>query len=928
VGTTPACDRSIQTRASPGSRTALIGRWSESAAIDRLIVGVREGRSGALVVTGDPGIGKTELLHYAIERATPDCHVAPVSGVESEMELAYAGLHQLCAPLVEHLNRLPGPQREALERAFGLAAGPAPDPFFVALAVLGLLSAAAAEQPLVCVVDDMQWLDHASAQALAFVARRLGMESVALVLAVREPGGELAGIPQLRLGPLREEDARALLRSATLGPLDPGVTERIVAETRGNPLALLELPHGLTPAQLAGGFAVPDGVPVPSRIEELYCRRVNQLREDARQLLVVAAAEPVGDRELLWRAAAALGIPPAAGSAAERAGLIDIGVRVRFRHPLVRSAVYQAATPGELREVHRALAAVTDPDADPDRRAWHRANAVTGPDETVAAELERSAGRADARGGKAAAAAFLERAAGLTRDPARRADRALQAAQAKLEAGAPDAALSLLALVDGAATDGLRRACAERLRGRIAFASNRGIDAARLLLAAARRFEALDARLARDTYLDALQAAMVACTLGDGLAHVARAARAAPGPPGPPTPADRLLDGIAVLFSDGHAAAAPLLRRVLAETPDETWARWPWFVAAIAWELWDVSSYRAIAARQVDRARQGGAVTALLPALSMMQIACVHAGDFGAAETLLEESDALATATATPQWPYARMVLAAWRGRESEAVWTIAAAVEDANERGEGLLIAFADLFTSILRNGLGDHRAALAAAGRAAARMEGGFVARALPELVEAAVHVGEPAIAADAFARMRDVMDPCPTPWAAGVEAYCRAMLAQGESADRWFRAAIGHLGNGAPPPHLARAHLLYGEWLRRERRRADAREHLRRALQLFAAMGAEAFAGRAERELRATGERARGRTATTGDALTAREAQIARLARDGLSNTEIGERLFISHRTVEYHLSKVFAKLDIMSRNQLAAVLERDPATAQPA
>jgi DNA-binding CsgD family transcriptional regulator/tetratricopeptide (TPR) repeat protein len=903
---------------------ALLGRQEELAVLDGLVAAVRSGTSGALVVRGEPGIGKTELLRHLRETAAPDCRVARAAGVESEMELAFAGLHQLCAPMLDRLERLPGPQREALEAAFGLSSGAAPDRFFVALAVLGLLSDLATERPLVCVVDDAHWLDRSSAQALAFVARRLGIESVAMVFAVREPDDELAGLPELEVGGLRGDDARALLDSVLLGPLDNRVADRIVAETGGNPLGLLELPRGRTAAELAGGFVVPHGVPLSGRIEQNFRRRLEQLAPEVRRLLLVAAAEPVGDPALLWRAAARLGIQPAAAGVAARESLMQIGSRVRFRHPLVRSAVYGAATAEERREVHGALAAATDPEVDPDRRAWHRANAVAAPDEEVADELEHSAGRAQGRGGVAAAAAFLQRATMLTGDPGRRVERALRAAQAKLEAGAPTAALELLALAEAAPLEELQRARLERLRAQVVFASRRGAEAPLLLLRAARRLEGLDLRLSRETYLDALQAAMVAGALGERLLEVAWAARAAPRPPGPPLAADVLLDGVSTLFTEGHVAAAPLLKQALATTPEETWTRWPWFVALIAWELWDIETHGEIAAREVALARKAGAVTTLLPALSMLEIASVHAGDFEGAEALLEEAEALADATGTTRWPYARVVLAGWRGHQPEAEAVIAAAVRDATERGEGLLIAFADLFTAVLRNGLGEYRAALEAAQRASERIKLGFVTRVLPELIEAAVYSGEREVAAAALARLRELTYGAATDWADGVEAYAAALVEGDDQADGRFRAALEHLPrNGRAISYRARAQLLYGEWLSRHDRRREAREQLRQAHDLFTWMGAEAFAGRAARELLITGEDVSDRAVDSTAELTAREAQVAGLARDGLSNPEIGAQLFISRRTVEYHLAKVFTKLDIRSRKELRAAL---PANAE--
>ena len=441
-------------RSAIDSETQLRGRRAECERLDQLLSGARAGTSGALVVRGEAGVGKTALLDYLVAHAT-GCRVARASGVESEMELAYAGLHQLCAPFLDRIERLPAPQGDALGTAFGLRTGAPPDRFLVGLAVLTLLSDVAEAQPLVCQVDDGQWLDRASAQVLGFVARRLAAESVVIIFVVREPAEtlELAGLPELKVGPLRDPDARAVLASAIPGRLDESVRDRIVAEAGGNPLALLELPRGWTPASLAGGFGFPDGVSVSGRIEESFRRRLAPLPDHSRRLLLVAAAEPAGDPALIWAAAERLGIPVDAAGPATAAGLLDVGTQLRFRHPLVRSVIYQEATPGDRRLVHGVLAAATDPAADPDRRAWHLAAATLGPDEDVALELERSAGRAQARGGLAAAAAFLQRAVSLTAEPARRTERALAAAQASFAAGAFDAALRLLATTDAGALD-------------------------------------------------------------------------------------------------------------------------------------------------------------------------------------------------------------------------------------------------------------------------------------------------------------------------------------------------------------------------------------------------------------------------------------------------------------------------------------------
>ena len=514
-----------------------------------MIDDVLAGHSRVLVLRGEAGVGKTALLEYLAARGS-ECRVARAAGVESEMELPFAGLHQLCLPMLDRLTHLPDPQSDALGTAFGLSSGGSPDRFLVGLAALTLLSEVAEDRPLLCLVDDAQWLDRASAQALAFVARRLGAEAVALVFAEREPSKELTGLTDVTVAGLADWDARALLESAITGPLDERVRDRIIAETRGNPLALIELPHGLTHAELAGGFGLHPAAALSGQIEESFLRRLTPLPPPSRELLLVAAAEPVGDPVVVWHAAELLGVEAQAAPPASAAGLIDFGGRVRFRHPLVRSAVYRSASPEDRQRAHRALAEATDLEPDPDRRAWHLANATPALDETVAGELELSAGRAQARGGLAAAAAFLSRAADLTPAPEPRARRALAAAQCSHEAGAPDAALDLLALAEAGPLDELQRARGQLLRGQVRFAVDRGRDAPPLLLAAAKRLETLDAKLSRETYLDAFSAALFAGRLarGGGVREVAEAVLAADwGESGEELPraCDLLLEGVA-----------------------------------------------------------------------------------------------------------------------------------------------------------------------------------------------------------------------------------------------------------------------------------------------------------------------------------------------------------------------------------------------
>jgi DNA-binding CsgD family transcriptional regulator len=894
-----------------------------------LLEAVRGGESRALVVRGEAGVGKTALLQYTIDSAS-QLRVVRAVGVESEMELAFAGLQQLCAPMLDRIERLPDPQRDALATAFGLRAGDTPDRFLVGLATLGLLSEVAGDRPLLCVVDDAQWLDRASAQALGLVARRLAAESVALVFAVRVPSEEqeLARLPELEVEGLRDGDARALLNSVIRGPLDDHVRDRIVAETRGNPLALLELPRGLTPAELAGGFGLPHAPPLAGRIEDSFRRRLASLPAGTRQLLLVAAAEPAGEPVLVWRAADRLGIGVAEATPAVAAGLLEFGARVRFRHPLVRSAVYRAAAVEDHRRVHEALAQATDPDVDPDRRAWHRAQAAPGPDENVASELERSAGRAQRRGGVAAAAAFLERATELTPDPARRAQRALAAAQRKHDAGAPGAALELLGTAEAGTLDELQRACIDLLRAQIASASSRGDDAPPLLLRAAKRLEPLDVTLARETYLDAFSAAIFAGRLasGTGMLEVAQASRGAPKSSRSPRPADLLLDGLALLITEGHGAGVPVLQRALMafrgeNVSTEEELRWLWLACRAAMKVWDDESWYVLSTRAVQLARDVGTLTVLPHALTLHAGIQIFAGEFATAEALRDETREVTGAIGAPDVAYIRLILAGWRGQQAEMPQLIEATERDAIARGEGRTIGAADYAAAVLYNGLGRYADGLAAARRSSEHPEElVFATWGWFELVEAATRSGKSDLAADALGQLSEATRAAGTDWSLGVEAHSRALLSEDEVAEDLYREAIERLARTRVRAWLARAHLVYGEWLRRQRRRLDAREQLRTAHDMLAAMGAEGFAGRAARELLATGETARRVTVETRSGLTAQEAQIARLARDGLSNPEIGARLFISPRTVEYHLHKVFGKLDISSRTELGGALSR--------
>ena len=889
-----------------------------------MLADARQGRSGILVVHGDPGIGKSALLEYAVERAD-GCRVLRAAGVEWEMELPFAGLHQLCAELLDARERLPTPQSDAIATAFGLTPGPQPDRFLIGLAVLSLLSDAAEEQPVVCLVDDVQWLDRSSAQVLAFVARRLAAESVVLLFAEREPRGlaELAGLPELRLGGLPDATARELLASVINAPLDERVRDRILAETRGNPLALLELPRGSSPAVLAGGFELPVDGSLPARIEASFHGRVQQLPTATRRLLLVAAADPTGEPALLARAAAELEIPIEEIAPAEADGLLELGLQVAFRHSLLRSAIYRAAPTEERRAAHRALVAATDAQLDPDRRAWHRAHATVGPDEDVAGELERSAERARARGGLAASAAFLERAAALTADPARGARRALEAAAAKQLAGDPRSALTLLAIAGAGPLDDFDRSSLRRLHGQILLDLRRAAEALPQLLDAAQRLGPIDPGLARDTHMEALRAASVAGRLGPGTLDAATAARSAPPRPGEQRPVDLLLDGLAVRFTDGYAASAPALKHALSALRDEAdreglSVRWPWLARRVAPDLFADDTWHRLASRGVQLAREQGALAVLPLALNnLVMLRCLE-GDLDGATALLDEADDIAISTGTEPLVFGRLTLAGFRGIEADAVALFEATEAAATARGEGVVLTFSEHARAVLYDGLGRYDLALSPAQSASGRDELLASVWSLPELIEAATRSGRPDVATAAFDRLSERTRAAGTELALGIEARSRALLSEGKPAEALYREAIDRLGRTRLALELARAHLVYGEWLRRDRRRSDARDLLRRAQDMFTSMGAAAFAARAGRELLATGETARKRTAETRDELTAQEMQIAQLARDGLSNPEIGARLFISPRTVEYHLRKVFTKLGITSREHLDRVL----------
>ncbi|MGH1565187.1 ATP-binding protein [Mumia sp. DW29H23] len=917
------------------SQPALLGRRRECELLDRVVSSLRGGQSRALVVRGEPGVGKSALLDYLGATAS-GCQVVRATGVESEMELAYAGLHQLCAPYLGRLDDLPAPQADALGVAFGLRSGEVPDRFLVGLAVLGLVSGGAAEKPLVWLVDDAQWLDRATAQTLAFVARRLAAEAVGLVFAVRDDDGDdpLAGLEELRLGGLDDASSRELLDTVITGSLDERVRDRIVAETGGNPLALLELHRGLTTAEIAGGFGVAGAPRLSGQIEESFARRVAALPPPSQLLLLVAAAEPVGDPVLILQAAAQLAVDAAALGPATDAGLVEFGGRIQFRHPLVRSAVYGSGSDEDRRRVHRALAEATDREADPDRRAWHLAAAASGLDETVAADLERSAERARSRGGIAAGAAFHERAAALTPDPSERARRTLVAAEDKFRAGLPQDALRLLTIAESGPLDDHERARGDLVRAHVSYATARGRDSPALFLRAARRLAPYDQGAARDTYLEAFLAALSAGRMAHdgGIVEVAEdvlSAERAGALARPARPADHLLHGLAVLVTGGYAQGAPLLRDALDAlrkevASDDDPLRWLWLGCLVARVVADDAAFEELADLQVRLARRAGAVSLLPVALSELTTAALLRGDVVSASTAAAETGSVMLATGGPVSLERAGWLAAFRGDAEETAHVIDSRREGVTRRGEGQWFIATEWMSAMVFNALGRYEEALATTeGSAGHPYDVGIASWYLPEHVEAAVRSGRPERATASAQRLTAIAEACGTDWALGLAARSRALLSDGDEAEELYREALDHLGRTRIRTAEARAYLLYGEWLRRDNRREDARGRLRTAYEMFTAMGNDAFAERARRELFATGERVRRRSVDTVDELTAQERQIAELAAEGQTNAEIGTALFLSPRTVEWHLRKVFAKLGLTSRKQLRdAVRGGDP------
>jgi DNA-binding CsgD family transcriptional regulator len=914
----------------------LVGRTKETGALEDILAAVRDGLSGALVLHGEAGIGKTALLDWAAGRVG-DMQLARVAGLETEMDLGHAGLHQLLVPFLDGLDRLPAPQQAALQTAFGLVAGPLPDRFQVGLAVLTLLTDAAAGRPVLCVIDDAQWLDRASAEVLGFVARRLLADRVGMLFALRD-GEERTlvfdGLPELPVGGLAEDEARELLAVSTGGAVDPRVGERIVDETAGNPLALVEFGAELTAGELSGAVPLTGPLRFGGRLEELYLSRVRALPADAQTLLLVVAADQLGDAAKVWRAAGQLGIGPEAATLPAGERLVAWTPGLRFRHPLMRSVVYYGAPSWARWRVHKALAAASDPERDPDRRAWHLSQAVPGPDEEVAAELERSAGRACGRGGWASSAAFLERSAELTPDARRRARRLVDAAEARLAAGETSAARALLDRAAPDLTDPLANAQARRLEGDILFAAGKPATATSVLLEAARMIEPHDARQARNTLLEAFAAQFVS-ERAAGTAEVLQAQRSVPRITGSQaTAGDLLLDGFAALAERRYTAGSGLLREAVAAVtgghpmPDDAPQRFLAFRLA-ATELYDDSAWREVAGRWVERARDRSALPAMVAGLGFQAHSQLAEGRFAAADATIAEARALAEAMGHRIYANglanAELEVLAWRGHEADARSLAARLLRAMADTGSGRGILRVHKALAALELGLRNYQEALRHALKTVA-CQPLLSYESRPELlIEAAIRCGDRAAATAAMEAVAPRWLACQTPWSLGLLARCQALLADDDHAEAGYRLSIERLRQCQVTPELARSHLLYGEWLRRQRRRRGAREQLRAAYELFVTLGMEAFAHRARTELRATGEHTVTRGGGTPDALTPQEAQIARLAAEGATNQQIASQLFISASTVDYHLRKVFRKLGVTSRVRLAHMLsERGTAT----
>ena len=908
---------------------ALIGREVELAAIAGHLEAARDGMSAALVIQGEAGVGKTALLRHVAD-TVGDFQVASVSGHESEVDLGFATLHRLLQPFTDAVQHLPAPQLNALSTAFGLREGTPPDAFMVGLATLTLLTDVAGSRPVLAVIDDVQWIDAASLSVLTFVARRLHADSVAMLFGLRTtdiPLGATDGLEVLTIGGLARADARRLLESAPEAPFVPHVVERLIDEAGGNPLTLLELGRELSREQREGTRPLPDHLPIGADIEARYLTRVRALPQATQDLLLVAAAEP-SEPEAVWHAAHLLGIDADEGvmTPALDAQLVSAGHAVEFRHPLVRSAIYQGARPSERRQAHKLLASAIG-DSQPDRQAWHRAAAAVGPDAEIADALELAAGRARNRGGRLAEVTFLDRSAQLTPEAGTSARRFLDAAYAAQLAGATTLATSLVERAEATDPDGLEAAHVLRLHGLLELAGGQFGDSTRKLFAAARSFAPHDHALARETLLETFNSlAMIGRYVREpAAAEVAAFALSLPGGD-PDAPTEMLLRGWSLLFVDERDQGVALLRRALdafvhqGEHRDEA-ARWTLLATLAARELWEDDTFVAVAANNVRRARELGDLMNLEIALLSLAAGHVHGGRLAEADACYTEVRLLkrAIAGSADLNEAADLQYRAWRGHDEDLRTTARAIYEFSDAIGFDSGVCIAQLALTTVELSEGRYEAALEAAQTTIGGINPGIECRALGEIVEAAERSGHREIAEEAFDRIAPSLISSQTDWGLGVLARLRGILASDEDAEAWFMEALERLGRAGIVPDLARTHLLYGEWLRRQGRRTEARDQLRTAHDLFTSIRADGYAERARRELLATGERARRRTADTANDLTPQELQVARLAAEGLTNREIAAQLFLSASTVEYHLHKTFRKLDITSRHQLTRVLQ---------
>ena len=900
----------------------LIGRSAETRVLSTFLDDLRAGSGGALVLRGHAGTGKTALLRELADTAAQaGMRLAQAVGTEAEIAFDYAGLHQTLAPFLGGMKDLPDPQRAALETAFGLAAGQAPGRYAVGLATLMLLTDVAERQPVLCVVDDAQWLDRVSQDVLAFVARRLLVDRVGLVFALRE-GEEhapaLSGFSELEVRALGPEAGRELLEFAAGGRVAGPLARRVLSEAAGHPLTLIELG-----GELREGRAIPDAVPglpmrVGERLERLYLDRVRDLTPAAQTLLLVAAAERLGNPEQVRRATEMLGFDPEVAMLPEVRRTLSLSPRVTFSHPLMRAAAYWGASPSERRRVHAALAKVTDPSTDPDRQAWHVAQATDGSDEAVARELEASADRARRRGGWESEQTFLRRAAELTPDPARAAARRLAAAEAGLVAGDLAGAAALAGQAVPHLADPLALARARRVQGIFLQAEGSVAEAARTLVDAAREMGPVDPRLARDTLFEAFSVAQL-----EGWAKAAEVVSAVRELPAhaAESPGDRLLEGFADVGDGRTAAGYTELREGVRALAAARGCQETGVPRLVAWLyasglVFEHSTWTDLERFWIPAFRDRGAIAALVPALYSLAYDHLRAGRLNAAEAALAEGRDLAEATGDQGWgpsfDQADVWLLGLRGASVEAR---ALADRLLGESIPGVWRDTVHLAVAELELGVGRYEAALDAA----------IEARALwslltPEdVVEAAMRCGRPEIARAAIEDFSPLAEAAGTPWALGLAARCQALLKGDDpTADDDYQNSIDYLQRTPVALAVARTRLVYGEWLRRQRRRRDARDQLGIALESFEQMHAHGFADRARVELAATGEHRRRQVDPAGAGLTPQELQIAQLASGGATNRDIATRLFLSAATVEYHLRSVYQKLGINRRVLLAQAL----------